>query len=238
MEIHFTVCEDEKEQADRICSYIESFCKAAKITPRIIWAESGEHLLEHYPKQTDILFLDIAMGKLNGIETARRLREDGRDVLIIFITAMAQYAIEGYRVRAFSFLTKPGEYEEFRLETEAAVRKIKNRKGKVIQVKNYQDVYNINVKDLYYAEVQNHKIILHRKDSVLSYQGNLSALEEEIGQYGFGRCHVGYLVSFDRIKAIQGENVLLQNGEQVPVSRNRKKQFLQAMTEYAGRKER
>lgn len=234
MGIRFAVCEDEKDAAELLNGYINTLCNELGEDGDILFFRSGEELLENYPEKLDILFLDIKMGELDGINTAKKIREQNRNVCIIFITSMAQYAIEGYRVRAFSFLAKPVQYEEFRIEVTAAAEKIKEARGKELLIRSGKNVYRIRSSSIYYIEVQNHKVIIHLKDRQLGFQGKLSGLEEELKGCGFGRCHVAYLVSFKRVTGVSGESLILQNGERIPVSRNRKKEFMQGMADYLG----
>lgn len=234
MRVRIAVCEDEKDAAEVLRSYIDTLCTALGEEAEIFFFNSGEKLLENYPEKLDILLLDIKMGEMDGIETAKRIREQKKEVCIIFITSMAQYAIEGYRVRAFSFLTKPVQYEDFRIEVTAAIKKLKETRGKELLIREGQKVYRVKTASIYYIEVQNHKVIMHLKDRRLSFSGKLSSLEEELKGWGFGRCHVAFLVSFKYVISVSAESLTLQNGEQIPVSRNRKKEFMKAMAEYLG----
>lgn len=234
MSIHFAVCEDEPEAAEVLRSYTEALCGELGEEPRLLLFKSGEELLEHYPEKVDILFLDIRMGELDGIETAKRIREQNRNVCIIFITSMAQYAIEGYRVRAFSFLTKPVRYEEFRIEVTAAVKKVREARGKELLIKSGGNTYRIRSAAIHYIEVQNHKVMIHGKDRQIGFQGKLASLEEELKGWGFGRCHVAYLVAFKHVVSVSADSLILRSGEMIPVSRNRKKEFMKAMADYLG----
>lgn len=234
MKVRFAVCEDEKDAAEILNGYINTLCTALGEESETLFFKSGEELLENYPEKLDILLLDIKMGELDGIETAKKIREQKKDVCIIFITSMAQYAIEGYRVRAFSFLTKPVQYEDFRIEVTAAIKKLKEAGGKELMIREGQKVYRVRTVSIYYIEVQNHKVIMHLKDRRLSFSGNLSSLEEELKGWGFGRCHVSFLVSYKYVASLSAESLTLQNGEQIPVSRSRKKEFMKGMAKYLG----
>ena len=234
MGVKFTICEDEKEVAKQLSEYVQRVVESMNESAEITIFTDGEQLLAHYPNDTDILLLDIVMGQMDGMEVARRLRDLKRDVCIIFVTSMAQYAIEGYKVRAFSFLTKPIQYEEFRLEISMAIDKVLKMRGKELVLKSNQKYYRINSQEIYYIEVQNHKISIHLKHDTIEFTGKLSDLEEELKTCGFARCHAAFLVGFRYIRII-GNDCLILDGEQViPISRNRRKSFLQAMTEYVG----
>lgn len=234
MAVRFTICEDEKEIVEQLREYITYLCEELGEAADITDFSSGEELLENYPRDTDILLLDIMMHEIDGIDTARKLRSLKQDVCIIFVTSLAQYAIEGYRVRAFSFLTKPVLYDEFRLEVSAAVRRVQEAKGKEIVVKINQNIHRIKSSDVYYIEVQNHKISIHLADDKIEFVGKLADLEGDLKSCGFARCHVAFLVSFQYVVSVGAGSLILRNGEVIPVSRNRKKEFIQAMTAYLG----
>ncbi|HBF5972103.1 TPA: response regulator, partial [Clostridioides difficile] len=108
--IKIAICEDEKEQQELLKRYINQIFDALSVKCRLEVFNSGEELLEGYSKDTDVLLLDIQMGQINGIDTARKVRVLDDKVEIIFITALIEYALEGYEVRAYRYLIKPVKY--------------------------------------------------------------------------------------------------------------------------------
>lgn len=112
--IKIAVCEDEKETQLLIEDYLENILKDISIEYEIQKYISGEELLESNLKDIDILLLDIKMEKLNGMDTARKIREVDNEMEIIFVTSLIDYVQEGYEVRAYRYLLKPIELEELK----------------------------------------------------------------------------------------------------------------------------
>ena len=101
--ISFTVCDDMKTSRKNLCDHIERYCSDNGIDFRINQYSSGEELLSSFPEETDILFLDIQMNQLNGIETAKVIRTQYPDLCIIFVTTFQNYALQSYEVRSWAF---------------------------------------------------------------------------------------------------------------------------------------
>lgn len=122
--IKIAVCEDEKETQLLIEDYLENILKDISIEYEIQKYISGEELLESNLKDIDILLLDIKMEKLNGMDTARKIREVDNEMEIIFVTSLIDYVQEGYEVRAYRYLLKPIELEELKKHVLTCIKDI------------------------------------------------------------------------------------------------------------------
>ena len=118
------ICDDEPEMCAQIRQSLARFTQECGAQFSIRECHSGEALLCRLEADTDLVFLDIRMEGLSGMEAARRLRKENRDVCLIFITTMTQYALEGYQVHAYGFLKKPLLYAQFRLLMLDALRSL------------------------------------------------------------------------------------------------------------------
>ena len=110
--IKIAICEDEKEQQELLKSYIDQIFDGLSVKYELEIYNLGEELLDSYSKDIDILLLDIQMGQINGMDTARKIRELDDKVEIIFITSLIEYVLEGYEVRAYRYLIKPIKYDD------------------------------------------------------------------------------------------------------------------------------
>ncbi|HFG9565484.1 TPA: two-component system response regulator RgbR, partial [Clostridioides difficile] len=126
--IKIAVCEDEKETQLLIEDYLENILKDISIEYEIQKYISGEELLESNLKDIDILLLDIKMEKLNGMDTARKIREVDNEMEIIFVTSLIDYVQEGYEVRAYRYLLKPIELEELKKHVLTCIKDIEINK--------------------------------------------------------------------------------------------------------------
>ena len=110
------ICDDERICRDQLSSFLTRYAKQNKEEFELLVFENADRLLLYYPKDLDLLFLDIAMDGVDGMEAAREIRKADKHVCIIFITTMVQYAIDGYAVKAFGFIRKPVSEAELKHE--------------------------------------------------------------------------------------------------------------------------
>ena len=112
--VNIVICENDKNDQEFVGSKVVDILDDLNIEYEIKVYNSGDDLLEGYDKYTDIILLDIQMDGLDGMETARKIREFDDNVEIIFITSFVEYALEGYEVNAYRYLLKPVKDEDFR----------------------------------------------------------------------------------------------------------------------------
>jgi two-component system response regulator LytT len=221
--IKIAICEDEKEQQELLKVYINQIFEELSIKYKLEILNSGEELLENYLKDTDILLLDIQMGKINGMDTARKIRTLDEDVEIIFITSLIEYALEGYEVRAYRYLIKPVIYDNLKENIINCIKEV-DIKNKYIMVKEEGNLNKIDISEIPYVEVQKETITIHTLNKVYKINGTMSNIEKEIDCSRFFRCHKSYLVNLEHVKSIKQYVAILENSEEVPVSRYRFKE--------------
>ena len=151
--IKIAICEDEKEQQELLKTYINQIFEALYIKYKLEIFNSGEELLENYQNDTDVLLLDIQMGQINGMDTARKIRSIDDKVEIIFITSLIEYALEGYEVRAYRYLIKPVKYENLKENIINCIKEI-DIKNKYIIVKEQGNQIKLDINEITYVEVQ------------------------------------------------------------------------------------
>jgi two-component system response regulator LytT len=221
--IKIAICEDEKEQQELLKVYINQIFEELSIKYKLEILNSGEELLENYLKDTDILLLDIQMGQINGMNTARKIRTLDDKVEIIFITSLIEYALEGYEVRAYRYLIKPVKYDNLKENIINCTKEV-DIKNKYIMVKEEGNLNKIDISEIPYVEVQKETITIHTLNKVYKINGTMSNIEKEIDCSRFFRCHKSYLVNLEHVKSIKQYVAILENREEVPVSRYRFKE--------------
>lgn len=218
--IKISICEDEKEQQELLKTYIDQIFDGLSIKYKLEVFNSGEELLESYTKDTNILLLDIQMGKINGMETARKIRQLDGKVEIIFITSLIEYALDGYEVRAYRYLIKPVKYENLKENIINCIKEV-DIKNKYIMIKEQGNQIKLDINEITYIEVQRGTITIHTLNEVYKINETMSNIENEIACSRFFRCHKSFLVNLEHVKSIKQYVVILENSEEVPVSRYR-----------------
>lgn len=194
--------------------------------------KDGAEFLSAY-NQPDIIFMDIAMNKLDGMKTARLLRRKDRDVILFFVTSMIQYAVQGYSVDAMDFIVKPVSYMALKTRLDRALAKLTHKGAKRIEIKNTDGSFQLRLSDICYIETFNHRVIIHTLDRALPVGMSMRSLEKELEGLPFFRCHTSFLINLDYVDKIRGNDVWV-NGQLLSISRYRKNEFLAAWAAYLG----
>ena len=173
------------------------------------------------------------MPKINGMETARRIRAVDPGVVLVFITNMASYAIHGYEVGALDFITKPVTWFTFQLRFRRAVERAAMRKDEEFLLAGRDGVEKIQVRDIYYVEVQNRMLYYHTKRGTIELRGTMKSAEETLFPHHFAKCNHWYIVNLAHVKRITKDTVIVGDRE-LEMSRRARAGFLDALTAYMG----
>ncbi len=208
------ICDDELMIREELVRFCKSYMQANSMSFEIICFSSGEEVIG-YEKALDILFLDIQMGGMDGMQTAEQLRMMDNSVTLIFLTGYVNYMQAGYRVRAFRYLLKPVNRQEFKDALSDAVEDIK--KDSRIIVGSEGETIFLKLKDIIYIEyVDRHTVIRTRNDYFQSFI-SMNDWENNLNSCDFYRVHKSYIVNLEFIKEI-GKEIVLDNEEKVEVS--------------------
>lgn len=232
--IRAAVVDDVKEDLDLLKSYLEKYGREHEESAmRIRTFHSSIDFLEEYRSDEDLIFLDIEMPGTSGMEAAREIRAKDTDVAIIFITNMAQYAVEGYEVDAVDYILKPVRYEIFAQKLEKAFRFIEQHRTYTLVIDAGDGTVRIAADDVLYIEKDRNYLVYHTTRGVLRERGTLHSLMDSLGALPFAMASNGCLINMDHVDLIQNDMVTV-HGETVPLSRRMKKTFIQSYMEYIG----
>lgn len=231
--IKIAIVEDDSQYIDTLKEYIARFMRENSVSIDLKIFTDGKQIVFDYEPLYDIILMDIEMPGLDGMSAAEKIRETDRDVIIIFITNMAQYAIKGYQVRARSYILKPVNYYSFEMELKEAVGTLAKKKNDALLLPGEDGLVKVMVGDIYYLESQKHQMLIHTKSGVIQIRETMKNMEEKLAEYYFERCNVSYLVNLSHVNGIVGDCVDVE-GEQLPISRQKRKGFIVALSNYVG----
>lgn len=226
------VVDDEQAFSDALCRMIRQFAAKENIEVDITCFQDGIDIADEFRSRWDIIFLDIQMAQMDGLAAARRIRACDSDVVLIFVTTMAQYAINGYEVDAFDYILKPLSYPQFELRMLKAVREVEKKKAhSYVYLKKYSDVVKVSTDDILYIEVAGHTLRYVTDGETYEKRATIGDAEKELAGLPFARCSLSFLVNLKRVDRVSKDSVFA-GGRELPISRNRKKEFLEAFSDY------
>jgi len=193
---------------------------------------NGIIFLKDYKPEYDIVFMDIDMPHMDGLEAASKLREIDEKVVLIFITNLAQYAIKGYSVNAFDFVAKPVSYYHFSTMLKRAIIKCNYEKKTEITINTPRKIVKIDLLGIIYIEVSNHRLSYFTDSGEYECWGSLKNVENDFLSNGFGRANSSCLVNLRRVQELHGGEVKLDNGKTIYLSRGQKKDFCQQFAQF------
>jgi len=226
------ICDDDKFFVEQLNQIIKSMQGYRNID--IYKYTSGEELvLAHKNKglRFEIIFLDIKMDKMSGIETAKKITELGGNSLIIFVTAYMDYVFEGYEVRAFRYIMKPICEKDVKKHFLKAIKELYDE-DKRYSIHTKSTILTFNIDDIVFLESSKRQVVANTTTSKISFYSKLSMEEEKLKRFGFVRVHQGFLVNMAHMKTIIDNDIILHNGTYIPISKSKKKQTLNQYTKY------
>lgn len=233
--MNIAICDDEVTCINRLVQLLQPYKE--KEVLNIDTFLSGEDFLNNSSgiERYDIIFLDIEMFSVSGLDVAETLRSKGSNAIIIFITSYINYISDTFRLGAFQFLVKPIDEKIFRFDFERALRSYKSTHS-VYKIRWKDSCYIVENGDIYYIEGYNRHLYVHTYDKGYECVGKLPEEEKKLKSYNFVRCHQGYIVNMCKIKEINKTSVILNNDIVIPIGRKYREELLETFNLYlAGR---
>ena len=225
------ICDDDPLMQQQLQKLISAFFKSIKCKlPEIICYSDGEDLLADKGKK-DMVFLDIEMPGMNGIELGKLVKSKSPQTEIVFVTSYPQYALEGYDCHAFHYLIKPlcvGKASN--VLQRLILRYRESNQFHIIKIKT--ESIRLRCKDIYYVECCQKHVIYHLKNKKYTTLGTLAEAYKSLRNFGFLQVHQGYIVNLDKISHFDKYSAILCNDEAVPVSVRKRSEVLTAYAHY------
>lgn len=214
------VCDDSISFTEEMNRMLCEYGKRSRQELSIHLFNSAEELLEGLKEgeSIELLFLDIEMDGMDGIELGKLLREQERQLLIVYISGYDQYLRQLFEVEPFRFCQKPLQKEAFFEVMDKAMRRILSRNRETFRFQYGKNVVNLLCSDLLYLESSGRKVIVHTVNGNYEYYDKLDHAEAELSEKHFVRIHKAYLINLDQVEAFEYEKVALRDGTILNIS--------------------
>lgn len=235
MEYNIAVVEDERKEIERLVQLINGHKVGGNYTFKISTFTDAATFIRDFHAEYDLIFFDIQMPGINGMEAAAQIRKVDDKVVIVFVTQMIQYAVEGYGVHAFDFIVKPINRGSFSIKFDRILRMLeKNRDDRSVVVRNKDGYRQLKTHDILYVESNNHNLCYHlvTQENIV-VRGAMTEAEKLLAEHHFCRCNSCYLVNLKHVKAIHGDYIVVGE-EELKISQTRRRTFLCEFAGYVG----
>ena len=228
------VVADQPDMRQQLCCMIDQYSRENNCMLEVTAFSDGAQIITNYCKGFDIIFLDIEMPELGGMDAAERIRTVDPDVVLVFVTNMAQYAIKGYEVDALDYVLKPVSYGAFCTKLSRAIQRVQRRKGGQVALQlSGGGMQLLDTGDILYLETRNRMLYYHTATQEYAVRGSLAGAEKQLAAYHFARCNQCYLVNLQYVRGV--ENDFVQVGDaRLEISRRQKAAFMTAVASYLG----
>ncbi|MCD8382219.1 MAG: LytTR family DNA-binding domain-containing protein [Clostridiales bacterium] len=231
--IRIAVVDNAETAARQIADFLKRYQEEHGLLFQVSLFRDGLELLDGFQPTYDLIFLDVEMPNKDGMATAREIRKVDADVTLVFVTRMAQYAVNGYEVQAMDFLVKPVSYAAFELRMDQLLPRLRSQEERYILISGKDGMRKLPVSRLIYVEVIKHRLLYHTEDGVYETSDTMKRAEEQLTGCPFARCDNCYLVNLRYVTWV-GQKELQAGPDLLKISRPRRKAFLQALTDYIG----
>lgn len=231
--IRIAIAEDDPQCSAQLEQFINDYGRETGRTFQIARFDNGEDLVEHYRDRFDMILMDVEMPFMDGMTAAAYIREKDPEVVIIFVTKLAQYAIQGYSVNALDYILKPVNYFSFSQRLGRALQHMKRKESACVMVPVKGGAIKLGIGDIFYIERLGRQLMIHTQSGVHASTATLRQMEEALEGKGFARCNKGYLVNLEHVDGIQDGCVMIRE-DKLLISRGRRGPFLEALAGWVG----
>lgn len=226
------IVEDEQESVDKLKQMLQEFCREEGCNCSVKVFGDGMNFVSDYSPEYDVIFMDIEMPHLDGMNAARKMRKLDANVSLVFVTHLAKYALQGYEVEAVGYLLKPLEYFSFARQMKRILAKQTHMgEGQDIVVKTVDGVIKLQISGLKYVEIIGHYLTYHTFEGDFTVYGKLSKLEKELPPLYFFRCNKSYIVNFHYVDRMTKDSIIIGNTA-ILISRSKIKACRAAFNRY------
>lgn len=226
------VCDDEETQRKKMSEYLVRYSEENMLYMEIDTFENGASLLTAFEtSEYQIVFLDIYMKGISGVETAFNIRSQHEACAIVFITSSPDYRAEGFEVGATHYILKPVTYESLSTAMNRCKRLL-SFEERFIVVTLERKPQKVRLKDVIYIEVYSKNVLLHTHESVLETRMPLVEIEQMLSGGSFLRCHRSFIVNMRLVVGVLEQDFLMKNNKKVPIRKNGSQKVKEEYNDY------
>lgn len=227
------IVDDMISDCQLLSRYITDYCQQEHVHAQITTYNSGSDFIKEYAKiDYNLVFLDIYIEDINGMDIAEELRNANAQCLIVFSTTTPSFAVKSFRVRAFDYLVKPYSYRSF-CETMSLCVKALKKETQYIEVKEGRVYTKVILSDIVYTDYHNHYIQIHTKDCVIRSYMSFADFSEMLKPYPqFLCCYRNCMVNMDKVASMEENSFIMNNKERIPISKKIKGEVRQSYADY------
>ena len=231
--MNIAIIEDSGQELSLLERCLQSYLSSRQVYRVIDTYTSGEAFLENSPsKSYDLVFLDILMEGISGIEVARKIRETDSECLLIFISSSKEYALQGFEVRAFDYLLKPLSEERFQKTMDLCQNELAKH-IRYIEVKESRTLVKIPLNEIIYTDYYNHYIQIHTAARLIRSYQQFDVFSPLLLCYPqFLCCYRNCIVNMDHVDSVDKHDFVMENGERVPITRGNRNSIYQQYADY------
>lgn len=230
--LKIAICDDEINILNKTKKIIENYTKEEIALETY---SSGEDLILNYSK-FDIIFLDIDMKGLNGIETARRIRGQDKLVKIIYVTNYTDYTSLAFGVHAFGYIVKPVKEHDIHHQLDEAISYMHEEVSEILEFNTTEGIARVDVKDIFYFEYKLRKVLMKTKDYTYTLKQKISEIASNMEEYSFVMPHKSFSINLHNVKSVKGYDIHMMDGSMIPLSQKKSTQFRQSLNNYLSSK--
>lgn len=224
-------CESDRRL---LAGFIERFCQEENENCKVIEFKDGSEIIMNYDESFDVIFMDIEMATMDGLQAAMKIRLHDKNVPIIFTTNYVKFALSGYDVDALDYMVKPLKYFNVRNKLKKAIDYVNTTKNRFLLIKDTEGIQKISISNIYYIEKEQNYSVYHLEGGKSVYvRANMDEIEEKMMQYHFIRCRSGCIVNASLITRYNQSSAYIGDIE-IRISRGMKKTFEKSLMTYYG----
>lgn len=228
------ICDDEEFYVESLAKALERYARENNKEIKIVKYTKALYFLDQIKDNYDLIFLDIKMPYVDGIEVAEQIRKRDDNVSIMFLTSYIQRAVDGYGVAADAFIQKPIEYARLRMEMDKWYIKYLQIEDPYIVFQNNDGKYKVSIKSLKYIETNGRNVLIHTTQRNIKISKNMKEMQKELESKGFYKCHNSFLVNVRFVDYVNAAEVGLISNDILPVSKSKRKAFVDSVAVFWG----